>query len=73
MTEREELEDALEKLQQHAQRIDELRHEIAHTKSQLAALMLQVKGEAPSPEPWHGSPNSLGAKNGTISDLNTQK
>lgn len=69
MTEREELEDALAKLEEHAQRIAELRHEIAHTKSQLATLMLQVKGEAPTIPAWDGAPNSLGAKNGTISDL----
>jgi hypothetical protein len=71
MSEYEELEEALARLQQHTERIAELSHELAHAKSQLAALMLQVKGEAPTPEPWQGKPNSLGAKNGTISDLPT--
>lgn len=72
MTEREELQElreSLARLDEHHQRIAELQHELAHTKSQLASLLLQMKGEAPTIPAWDGAPNSLGAKNGTISDL----
>lgn len=69
MTE-EELTDAIE---EQGKKIAELRSLIAQQKSEIEALLKKFGREVPTQEIWNGKTNSLGAKNGLISDLHTEK